>query len=294
MTFVKRHDINEFIADNELNSRIYDVLLLLQDNSKNGRIRLKRKPLEIFNQAYYLCDILLSDEHPENSVHALWNKTSEQYVDFEINIIFSCVCVILSFSDTDNKNISHCIHRIKNIVNNIYFMEFEHILNEDLSLTHSLPKSFKMLKEQADSILNPTDKLVFYKKTLTRIKQSKNKNDIVRQIEDEINYIESTQSIKNVQSKDIPITTEKDIPTKIKIVVIMEMLKKMNCGKDVNDLSAICRLVTLLTGKSYDNIYNEAQKGITFTNYHNEYIEKANQILSSLNTNISIKKDKEY
>lgn len=68
----------------------------------------------------------------------------------------------------------------------------------------------------------------------------------------------------------------------------------MNCGKDVNDLSSICRLVALLTSRSYDKIYNEAQKGISFTNYHNEDIKKVNDVLTSLNTNILIKKDKEY
>ena len=75
MTFIKRHDINEFISNNELNSRIYDILLYLQDSCKNGRIPLKRKPVEILNQAYYLCDILQSEKYPENSIHSLWNKT---------------------------------------------------------------------------------------------------------------------------------------------------------------------------------------------------------------------------
>ena len=79
MTFVKRHDINEFISDNELNSRIYDILLYLQDSCKNGRIPLKRKPLEIFNQAYCLCEILAAEKYPENCIHALWDKTSEQF-----------------------------------------------------------------------------------------------------------------------------------------------------------------------------------------------------------------------
>lgn len=294
MTFVKRHDINEFISDNELNSRIYDILLYLQDSCKNGRIPLKRKPLEIFNQAYCLCEILAAEKYPENCIHALWNKTSEQFLDYETNIIFSCVCVILSFSETNNNNIPHCVQRIKNIVNSSYFSEFENVLNEDLSLTPELPKNFKQLKEQADLISNTSEKLLFYRKTLTQIKQSKNKKNIVQQIEDEIHLIESTQLIENTKQNDIPISTEKEIPTKVRTVVIMEMLKKMNCGKDVNDLSSICRLVALLTGRSYDKIYNEAQKGISFTNYHNEDIKKVNEVLTSLNTNILIKKDKEY
>lgn len=294
MTFIKRHDINEFISNNELNSRIYDILLYLQDSCKNGRIPLKRKPVEILNQAYYLCDILQSEKYPENSIHSLWNKTSEQFLDYEINIIFSCVCVILSFTETDNDNIPHCVQRIKNIVSDNYFSEFENILNEDLELIPELPKNFKQLKEQANLMSTPNEKLLFYRKTLTEIKQSKNKKNIIQQIEDEIHFIESTQLIGNAQQSDMPIATEKEIPTKVRIVVIMEMLKKIGCGKDVNDLSSICRLVALLTGKSYDNIYNETQKGITFTNYHNEYIEKINHVLSSLHTDILIKKDKEY
>lgn len=81
---------------------------------------------------------------------------------------------------------------------------------------------------------------------------------------------------------------------KVQSAVILEILKALNCGKSTNDLTTICRLIAFLTGKSNSKIYNEAQKGIRFTKYHSKEIEQANKILSDLNINISINKDKQY
>lgn len=95
-----------------------------------------------------------------------------------------------------------------------------------------------------------------------------------------------------------PVTDDKeeakDASIKVQSAVILEILKKIECGKAYNDLSSICRLIAFLTGKSYSKIYNEVQKGISLSNYHNKEIEQANKILSDLNTNISINKDKQY
>ncbi len=175
MAFIKLYDIDEYIADNALNSRIYTVLLDLQDNNKNNRIPLKRKPIEIFNQAYYICDKLISEKHPENEIQSLWNKTLETFLEFETSIVFSCVYVILSFTETKNPNISYCLPRIKNFVSENYFMEFSPILSEDVHLISSLPKDFQQLKQQADIINDPNEKILFYSDILTRFKQSRNK-----------------------------------------------------------------------------------------------------------------------
>lgn len=81
---------------------------------------------------------------------------------------------------------------------------------------------------------------------------------------------------------------------KIRTVVICELLNKIGKGKSFNDLSKICNLAAYLTGGSPRKIYNEAQRGIMFTDYHKKELTEVNKILSDLSLDIQIKKDKEY
>ena len=81
---------------------------------------------------------------------------------------------------------------------------------------------------------------------------------------------------------------------KIRTVVVYELLQKLGKGKSFNDLSKICNLVAYLTGGSPRKIYNEAQKGIQFTDYHKKELSEVNKILADLSLGIELKKDKEY
>jgi hypothetical protein len=81
---------------------------------------------------------------------------------------------------------------------------------------------------------------------------------------------------------------------KVRSVVILEMLKQLQLGTAHNDLSKICKLISFLTGNSYNSIYNELQKGVFFSNFHSKQIEEANKILAELNALISIDKNKQY
>jgi GDP-D-mannose dehydratase len=83
-------------------------------------------------------------------------------------------------------------------------------------------------------------------------------------------------------------------PIKIRAAIILEMLKKLNIGKSNYDLSKICKLISYLTGCSYNKIYNIATAGIIFTDYHKPKITEANKILQDLNAGISIDKNKYY
>ena len=83
-------------------------------------------------------------------------------------------------------------------------------------------------------------------------------------------------------------------PVKVRSVVILEMLKQMQLGTAYNDLSKICKLIAFLTGNSYNNIYNELQKGVSFSKNHSRHIDEANKILAELNASFSIDKNKEY
>jgi hypothetical protein len=93
-------------------------------------------------------------------------------------------------------------------------------------------------------------------------------------------------------------TTERDnadtASIKVRSVVLLELLRKVQLGTAHNDLTKICKLIAFLTGNSYNSIYNELQKGVYFSNFHVKQIDEANKILSELNASISIDKNKQY
>ena len=57
-TYIAKNTIDDYLADNELNARIYEVLLNFQDSETHCRNKLKKSPFEIFNQVYDICDEL--------------------------------------------------------------------------------------------------------------------------------------------------------------------------------------------------------------------------------------------
>ncbi len=293
MAFIKLYDIDEYIADNALNSRIYTVLLDLQDNNKNNRIPLKRKPIEIFNQAYYICDKLISEKHPENEIQSLWNKTLENFLEFETSIVFSCVYVILSFTETKNLNISYCLPRIKNFVSENYFVEFSPILSEDVHLISSLPKDFQQLKQQADIINNPNEKILFYSDVLTRFKQSRNKENIIQQISDEIELIKKTQELSIQPTEPIEksnVTTHRCL--KVTTDTLLILLKKANILQNA-DNTKIANLISYLTGFSAETIRKRLSNTDELTSRHKEEVEYINNILKALNIDETIKYNKQ-
>jgi hypothetical protein len=106
------------------------------------------------------------------------------------------------------------------------------------------------------------------------------------------------RKIQILQQPDTASTTEKEnadvASIKVRSIVILELLKKLQLGTAHNDLTKICRLIAFLTGNSYNSIHNELQKGVFFSNYHKKEIDEANKILAELNILISIDKDKQY
>jgi hypothetical protein len=287
--------IDDYIDKGELNSRIYQILLFFQDNKENGRFKLKRQPLEIFNQAYAICEELQSVKHPEELAQPLWDKLRQLFLSYETSVIFSCVYVILSFISKENPNMRYFLNRIKQKINSIYFQEFEPLLKEELTYMTALPASFEQLKTEADKIQDLDKRELFYTDYLTRHKQAKSKGNISQQISDEIELIKRTKELSNAEKTNIPTVEENAaIPLKVRSVVILELLKKLQLGTTQNDLTKICKLIAFLTGNSYDRIYNELQKGVFFSKTHSKHIDEANKILFDLNTNISIDKDKQY
>jgi len=81
---------------------------------------------------------------------------------------------------------------------------------------------------------------------------------------------------------------------KVRAVVIMELLKKLQLGTAHNDLSKICKLISLITGNSFAGIYKDFRTGIEFKKYHIDEITQANKILQDINSQIQLKTDKQY
>jgi hypothetical protein len=145
-----------------LNSRIYQILLYLQDSTANGRHKLKRQPLEIFNQAYAICEELQREKHPEEKTMQIWDKLRNTFLSYETSVIFSCVYIILYFTEKKNPDMKYFLNRIKQKIDSIYFQEFEPLLKEELTYITALPANFEFLKTEADKISDLDKRELFY------------------------------------------------------------------------------------------------------------------------------------
>ena len=106
-SFTSKDTIDDYIDHNELNAHIYQILLYLQDDKKDRPYKLERTPLEIFNQAYRICNELKKVKHPEELTIPVWKKTEQIFLFHETNIIFSCVYIILYFTGKENPNMKY-------------------------------------------------------------------------------------------------------------------------------------------------------------------------------------------
>ena len=294
MAFEKKLSIDYYLEGNQLNAKLYQTLLFLQDNDDNGRKTIKVNPLVIFNRVYEICDVVKNEAHPEELAGRLWQHTEEEFISDEVNVIYACVYVVLSFTGSGNPNMVFFLTRLKQMVDSRYMSVFEPLLEEELTDIPPLPKSFARLKSQGDKIEDLNDRELFYTEYLTRYKQAKSKGNILQQIEDEISLTKRTRelTLSPVSPSDPSEKTKGS--NKIKTALIIEMLGKLGHGKNFNDLTKICRLVAYLTGGSYEKLYNDAQAGIQFTDYHKKELSEVNKILADLSLGIELKKDKEY
>ena len=145
--------IDDFLNGNELNRKLYQVLLFLQDNSDDGRICVRLQPKEIFNRVYEICEFISEEKHPEELASRLWKRMSEQFISPEVSVIFSCVYIVLSFTGSNNPNMVFFLTRIKQLIDQRYFKVFEPLLEEELYDFPQLPKSFSKLKTVLDALI---------------------------------------------------------------------------------------------------------------------------------------------
>jgi hypothetical protein len=282
--FTPKTTIDEYIDNSELNSRIYDVLLRLNECKICQK---QRKPLDIFHQAYAICDELQHEKHPEETVSMIWDRLRSEngFLLCETNIIFSCVYVILFFSGKENRNIKYCLTCIKCRIDAGYFREFEPLIREELTGITAQTTDFETIKVEADKIKNLNQRELFYMEYLTQYKQSHTKGDISQQISDEIALIRLTKELTGIENDN-----SHALSNKVRAVATMELLKTIGIDTAHYDLSKICRLVVLITGTGYTSMYSDLRKGIQLTEYHNSEIDEVNKIFSDLNLSISIDK----
>ena len=290
-----KYDLDNFIENDELNTQIYGVLLALQDGAPD-RYKLQRDIIYMFNKVYEMCHKIRQDKHPEMYAPNYWGIIRSEHTSYETSIIFSGVYLILSLRPETTTNLSICLNRLKSKINLTYFELFEPILNSGKAYADSraLPPDFLFLKTEANKIEDLSKRELYYQEYQTRYKQAQNQGDILRQIEDEIKLIERTKALTVQDNNEIPFENDKGVSSKVRAVVIMEILKQMGKGKSANDLSVICRLISFLTNQSEKKLYNDAQRGIILTSYHDTEIIQVNEILKLLNISISIEKNKDY
>jgi len=294
-----RKTLDDYVENNGLNSEIYLILLHLEDGKTHCRSKLKQTPLEIFNQAYAICDEVKKEKHPEHIALDLWDKIYPRLLMCETSIVFACAYVILLFSEIKNPNIKYFLARIRQKIDTALFREFMPIVKKELVRITAVMDSFEMLEREGGKIADLAEREIFYIDVWRRCKRAKAKVDTLQQIHDEIDFIKQMKAVYPVaKHTENPVkTTEEEadaVSTKIRAVVIMELLQKLELGRAYNDLTKICKLISLLTGASYNNIRNQIHKGIHFSEYHHKEIEETNKILKDLNTSITIDMNKEY
>ena len=295
--------IDDYIDNNELNASIYQILLNLQDTETPYRSNLKKTPLEIFNQTYDICKKLEQEKHPEQTALEIWNKLRTKFLLCETHVIFSCVYVILFFAKEKKPNMQFFLTRIKQKIDASYFQEFEPLIREELIHTTTTADGFDCLKAEADKISDFNKRELFYADFLTHYKQTQNKRSLLEQISDEIKLIqlkkELSETEQHTTDREIDLIEKIEYNTgiasiKVRSVVILELLRKIQLCTAYNDLTKICKLITYLTGSSYNSVYNAMQKGVSFSKFHSKEIEEANKILFELNTSISIDINRRY
>jgi hypothetical protein len=108
-------------------------------------------------------------------------------------------------------------------------------------------------------------------------------NAYLMQIESAIALIRKERELTVSVSTLTNVNQEKSNNLKIAVCLILEMLKLLGKGRDVNDLTTLSWLASIITGFSKDSILNTAQKGFYFSKqYHGVIIQEVNEVLQRL------------
>lgn len=124
-------------------------------------------------------------------------------------------------------------------------------------------------------------------KKTTNPKTKTNSNELIENLENRpllrqiLNELtKQTDLMENINDQllhpQTDLKTEEPPGIKLRAIVMLEILKKINISTAHNDLSKICKLIAFITGNSYNSIYKELQKGVTLSQYHEKHIQNIN------------------
>ena len=127
LIFMERKDIDEFLSEPGLFTRLYEVLLVVREPAQY-RYALKVSPLQILNEAYGQALRVIIDKHPEEDYYNNYFLNAKKYFErsYEAELVFCVVYVLLKFSNINEPNIERFLRVIERRMEgkNGYFPEF--------------------------------------------------------------------------------------------------------------------------------------------------------------------------
>ena len=78
LLFKDRQDIDEFLSEPGLNTKLYDVILTVREPDQLRRT-LKVSPLQIMNEAYGQALRVITDRHPEEDYYHNYFLNAKKY-----------------------------------------------------------------------------------------------------------------------------------------------------------------------------------------------------------------------
>ncbi len=219
------------------------------------------------------------DNYPHTSI--------EEYLDDEFNYYENEELLKNGYTeDDDDRRLA-----IFNLAYQIY--------DNTRCVKHSITQAKRIIKSLDDSEFDTKDvcnALVIADNLITAFSMGDNmmdrvSNEISKYLKSKGFIIEDT--VESLTSDD-ETDNQKKGNSKIKTVILLELLKKINKGSNVNDMSKICNLIAYLIGASSKKTYNNVTAGIQFTQHHKNELESVNSLLSNLNIDIKLETDKIY
>lgn len=138
LIYKNRHDIDTYLSEPGLNSKLYDLLLDLRE-ATTIRKALSVKPITILNDAYGQALRVIIDKHPEdNYVSKFFDNEAIYLKDLhEVELVFCIVHTLLRFSMIRTPNVMRFLHLMElKMKNNIAYapdvMRFEESIANSL------------------------------------------------------------------------------------------------------------------------------------------------------------------
>ncbi len=300
--YVEKTDLDDFIADSELNWSLYETMLIMET-----QIRFPKTldTLKVFNTTYSILEDLKKDKQPQETItkylsYLLFDLlgNNEEYVE---SLVCECLRVILTFSVSENPKYSFCLLKLKGSTNDLYHRYFDAIIDRKFEI-ESVNKEFDEIKEFEVNEIHGgyDDRINFYKRVLARFKRRGIRPDIVEQIEKEIELhrkwqIEEMMIIPHVPVEDSVTEADDDnnssdskrLRTKaVTSATIMFLLDKFQETRNA-DITKKAKLIAYLTDFSENTIRQWLYKP-DLSRCNKKEIDKVNKILSELNIKESI------